>query len=162
LSPIGKQLQTIAEKSSNLSRSLAAIDIGRGGSAEYAGYLLEMKLADSVSKQALVLIPEFVTLLEAASTAAGEAALSVVPKHGPKGARGNAAFNPFIELLLGAARQKHGGWTLHKSVDGKWIGSLLEALKILEPYLPKGFFPRAELGRSVKHILDRYQKTQKT
>jgi hypothetical protein len=33
----------------------------------------------------------------------------------------------------------------------------LKALKILEKYLPKGFFPRGQLGRSVEHIRKRLQ-----
>jgi len=143
---IRKLLQDISKKASHLGRSLSKVDVGSGGSAENAGYLLEIKLANFSFKQDLLLIPEFEALLDAVSKAASEAARSTPSKRGPKGAGGNAAFNLFVELLLNAAWQMRGDWTNYKSANGEWTGSLLEALEILEPYLPKDFFPSAELG----------------
>jgi hypothetical protein len=155
---IRKLLESIGKKASDLSQLLTAIDVGNGGSAEHAGYLLEIKLADFAFRRDLVLIPEFEALLDAVSKAADEAARGIRPKRGPKGAGGNAAFNLLVEMLLNAAWQKSGDWTLYKSANGKWTGSLLEALEILKPYLPKGLFPPAELGRSVQHIMLKFRK----
>jgi hypothetical protein len=152
-----KMLESISKKASDLRRSLKGIDVGSGRS-EKAGYLLEIELADFSFLGNLALIPEFGTLLDGLSKAAGAAARSIRPKRGPKGAGKNAAFNQFVEMLLDAARQKRGSWTIYKSADGKWTGSLLKALEILKPYLPNGFFPRAELGRSVQHITVKYKK----
>lgn len=155
---IRKHLRSISRKASDLSQSLSAIDVGRGGSAENAGYLLEVRLADFAFRQGLMLIPEFEALLDAVSKAASEAARTRLFKRGPKGAGGNAAFNLFLVLLLNAALQKRGSWTIYKSSNGKWSGSLLEALGILKPYLPDDFFPPAELGRSVQHIALSFKK----
>jgi hypothetical protein len=154
---VRKRLQSISKKASDLKQSLTAVDVGRG-SSEPAGYLLETKLADFTFRRDLVLIPEFEGLLDALSKAASEAACSIRPKRGPKGAGRNAAFNYFVEMLLNAARQKRGAWTIYKSVNGEWTGTLLKALEILKPYLPIGFFPPAELGRSVQHIMLKFKK----
>ena len=53
-----------------------------------------------------------------------------------------------------AARQRGGRrWTVYRANgNGEWTGTLLQALEVLRPYLPRGFFPPGELGRSVEHI----------
>ncbi len=63
------------------------------------------------------------------------------------------AINLFIDGLLMAAWQRDGRWTVYRSPNGKWSGTLLQALTILQQYLPPQFFPvGAELGRSVEHV----------
>jgi hypothetical protein len=147
-----KTLKSISKKALELRKSLTAVNVGSLGSAERAGYLLEHKLATFDFRQGLILVPEFEVLLDALAEAASEATRGLPSKRGPKGAGGNPAFDMFVEMLLKAAWQRRGRWTNYKLANGKWTGSLLEALEILKPYLPTGFFPRTELGRSIEHI----------
>jgi len=157
---IRNKLKAIRKYSSQLGTMLNAIDVGAKGSADQAGYLLEVGLATFSYRHELVLIPEFKFLLEALATAAGEAIKrqGVVGKRGPKGGGSNRAFDFFVQLLLEAPRQRGGrSWTNYKSADGKWKGSLLEALNILKPYLPRNFYPaNADLGRSVYRVRSKY------
>ena len=114
-----------------------------------AGHLIEAELYASGSE--MVLLPEYVILLEALNTAAQRAAGKTISF--PRGAGGNPAFDMFIEDLLMIARMHGGSWTNYRSKDQSWAGTLLKALEILKKYLPhSGFFPPGELGRSVEHI----------
>jgi hypothetical protein len=151
-------LEDISKKALDLSELLTAMDVGCGGSEEQAGWLLEIKLADSFSEQELVLIPQFRSLLDALEIAASRAAADYVSKRGPKGAGGNPAFNRVIEMLHFAAWQRGGDWTNYRSADGQWTGTLLDALSILKPYLPSKLFPPGELGRSIDHIKTKLRK----
>jgi len=76
----------------------------------------------------------------------------VKTRRGPKGAGRNPAFDIFIQNLLMAARQRQGSWTNYRNANQTWTGSLLRALEILKPYLPRDFFPGGELGRTVEHV----------
>ena len=155
---IRKKLESINKYALQLGTMLNAVDVGAKGSAERAGYLLEINLASFTFRQEMVLVPEFRFLLEALAAAASKAAKSLTSKRGPKGGGNNLAFDLFVELLLQAPRQRGGRpWTNYKSADGKWKGSLLEALKILKPYLPENFYPAvANLGRSVDRIKSKF------
>jgi hypothetical protein len=115
--------------------------------------LIEQELAfQQFEVGEMVLLPQYIDLFHALSSAAQRAAQR--PMHVPKGAGGNPAFDSFIEDLLMAARMCGGGsWTNYRSADGTWTGTLLEALGILKQYLPQQrFFPTGKLGRSVEHI----------
>jgi hypothetical protein len=158
-SEVRKTLRSISKRASFLRERLEAIDVGNASSAERAGYLLETQLANFDFKSGLILLPDFEALLGALAEAADEATRLIHPKRGPKGAGGNAAFDMFVEMLLKAAWQRRGDWTNYKSVGGKWAGSLLDALEILKPYLPKGFFPSTVLGRSVEHIIGKFKRS---
>ena len=146
-----KTLTDIDRKASQLRKSLTAVDVGSLGSAERAGILLEMNLSSFAFREGLVLIPEFDILLDALAKAAREATKSLTAKRGPKGAGRNLAFDLVVQTLQTAAWQRGGDWTNYKKADGVWTGTFLEALAILKPYLPKGFFPPS-VGRSVDHI----------
>jgi hypothetical protein len=68
------------------------------------------------------------------------------------------------------AGQQSGYWTnyLYQASDREssttksWSGSLLEALKILGPYLPPGLLPAESLGRAVKHARENLTLTSET
>ena len=146
---VRKILKNVMLKAQCLASALRNIDVGTKGSAYNAGMLLEYQIRHF--RNEAVLIPDYVELLTGLQEAASSAAVLAKAKRGPKGAGGNLAFNVFIKSLYRVARQR-GKWTNYKSAAGPWTGSLLEALKILEPYLPAGFFPGGELGRSIEHI----------
>jgi hypothetical protein len=64
-------------------------------------------------------------------------------------------FHYFVLRLREIARTT-GGKLTHTKVPDKveWYGTLMEALKILRPFLPlKGFWPNRDLGRSLEHVL---------
>lgn len=136
-------LTNVASQAQQLSDSLRAIDVGARGSAEHAGFLLEMELWKTQS----ILLPEYVAILGGLSDAAKRGASSIKSKRGQR----NLAFNQFIEGLLMAAWQRRGQWTLYRSGEKTWKGTMLEALKILQQYLPPQFFPGGVLGRSADY-----------
>jgi hypothetical protein len=145
-------LKKVAKAAHHLSSALRAIDVGTQASKEYAGRLLEYEMGTSRFEERLILIPDCVQLLNWLSKSASEAAQRPKPRRGPKGAGGNLAFDWFIESLHMAAWQRGGRWTNYRSADGTWAGSLPKALKILKPYLPRGFFPAGDFARSAEHI----------
>lgn len=147
---VRKILKNVMLKAQCLASALRDIDVGTKGSAYNAGMLLEYQIR--LFRNEVVLIPDYVELLTGLQEAATSAAVPAKAKRGPKGAGGNLAFNIFIETLHMAAWQRRGKWTNYASAAGPWTGSLLRALEILEPYLPAGFFPVGELGRSIEHI----------
>jgi len=150
---VKKALNNVANQAIQLAELLSALDIGRGsrGSLQRAGVLIEAELFLQQTKARRILLPKYIDLLAGLSSAARRAAQK--PMHLPKGAGGNPAFDRCIESLLMAPRMSGGGsWTNYRSTDGIWKGTLLEALGILEKYLPPRFFPSGELGRSVEHI----------
>jgi hypothetical protein len=145
-------LKGVASQANQIRKTLSRLDVGRGsqGSEDYAGYLIEVELSALQDSEKMILIPEYIDLLDALSSAARLAERK--PIHQLKGAGGNPAFDLFIHHLLMAARMRGGRWTIFRSRDQTWTGTLLEALEILKPYLPKsGFFPPG-LGRSIDHI----------
>ena len=143
-------LNKVANQANRFAELLRTLDIGRGsiGSLEYAGELIEVELQQA--KAPRILLPKHIDLLEGLSSAARRAAQK--PMHLPKGAGGNPAFDFFIEELLKAAHARGGSWTNYRLRDGRWKGTLLEALAILKKYLPQQFFPPGELGGSVQYI----------
>src|SRR5262249_9023368 len=146
-------LKRVASDANRLRHILSKLDVGRGskGSKYEAGWLIGRELGfQQVELGETGLIPEYTDLLDALSGAAQRAKQKSMRM--PKGAGGNPAFDRFIEDLLMAARMLGGDWTNYRARDGVWKGTLLEALGILEKYLPEGFFPPGELGRSVEHI----------
>jgi hypothetical protein len=154
---VKKVLNKVMTKAQQLRNALQEIDVGAMASAEYAGRLLEYEMGISSIKERLVLIPECIQLLNLLNDAAHRAAQQAKSKRGPKGAGGNHAFNLFIQNLIMAAWQRRGHWTNYKSADGTWTGTLLKALKILKPYVPIGFYPAGELGRSIEHVRKKYK-----
>jgi hypothetical protein len=134
------------------------MDVGRGGSAERAGYLLEIELTDLSFRGELLLIPDFELLLEKLANAAGQASRKHASKRGPRGARSSPAFDLFIQTLFTAAWQRGGDWTNYRLADGQWTGTLLDALTILKPYLPSKLFPPGDRGRSIEHIKTKLRK----
>ena len=72
-------------------------------------------------------------------------------------AGGNIAFNKFVEQLSDFPKPWKGKWKVSGS-KGIYKGKLLNALKLLKPYLPPGFYPEGDLGRSVAHILERRKR----
>jgi hypothetical protein len=146
-------LKHVATEANRLARMLSKLDVGNEsrGSEDYAGWLIEKELALQQSKiSGMVLIPKYIGLLDTLSGAAQHAQHR--PRHMPKGAGGNPAFDYFIEDLLMTARMLGGHWTNYRSIDGAWKGTLLDTLGILKKYLPEDFFPPGDLGRSVEHI----------
>ena len=114
-----------------------------------AGHLIERELY--VSGGEMMQLPEYMVLLDARNSAALRALDK--PIFSPRGAGGNPAFDMFIEDLLIAARTQGGRWTIYRSKDQSYTGTLLKGLEMLKKYLPQsGFFPPGELGRSVEHI----------
>jgi hypothetical protein len=165
---VRKTLNKVMNKAQQLRNALRDMDVGTKGSAERAGMLLEYEIRDFRFREGMVLIPEYVQLLKALNDAAHRAAQLVKTKRrrvgklklprGPKGVGGNPAFNLFIESMLMAVWQRRGDWTNYKSADGTWTGTLLEALKLLQRYLPSGLFPGdTELGRSVEHVRKKFK-----
>jgi hypothetical protein len=150
-------LNDIAKKANQLQELMAALDVPSKGSAEAAGMLLENGLNNFDFRQELVLIPDFYVLLGALAetSKAAAAAAAGSSQRGPRGTRGSPAFELFVHALYMGARQHGGKWTNYKSTDGTWKGTLLEALVILKRYLPVGFFPRGDRGRSLDHIIER-------
>jgi hypothetical protein len=149
-------LTTIARQAASLRALLEEIDAGSRGSRQRAGLMLEQELGKL--QEGAFLLPEYVLCLKQLGDAAQRTAGSVKSKRGPKGAGGNFAFNLFVESLLMAAWQRGGDWTVGRHKDGTWRGTLLEALAILKPYLPGGFFPGGDLGRAVEHIRMQFGK----
>jgi hypothetical protein len=148
-------LKSVVNQANRLRKILGQLDVGRGsrGSENYAGYLIEGELSvlKQIDSEKMILMPAYIDLLDALSSAAQRAEQKLM--HLPKGASGNPAFDFFIQNLLAAAWMRGGSWTNYRSRDGTWKGTLPEALKILQKYLPqRGFFPPGELGRSVEHI----------
>ena len=145
-------LDRVIKHANSLTDALRAVDIGSGG--EYPGSLLEGQLEKFHFQQQLILIPELIELLNSLAVAAANAK----PKRKKRGRRPNWAFDNFVMGLLTAARQWGGHWSVHK-LDGVYKGELLEALLILEPYLPPKFYPqKAELGRAIEHIRRKLNK----
>jgi hypothetical protein len=152
---VREALDKVVTRAQALAGVLHSLDVDAKASAELAGRILEIEMGTSPLEDRLVLIPDFIRLLNWLSKSASEA---VLPKstRGPKGAGGNRAFDLFIQNLLVAAWQRRGNWTISRSADGTWGGSLPKALKLLKPYLPHGFFPAGELGRSVEHVRKKF------
>ena len=145
-------LKSISKKALVLSKSLSSMDFGRGGAKERAGLLLERKLADLCVERELFLIPQIERMLDALGTAASRAADDHISKRGPKGVAGSPAFDEVIRMLYFAAWQRGGDWTNYRSADGRWTGTLLDALVILKPYLPSNFLQSEDRGRSIANI----------
>jgi hypothetical protein len=66
--------------------------------------------------------------------------------------------NFILEGRTGDAWQQSGYWTNSRARDGHWSGSLLKALKILEPCLPPGLLPVGDLGRAVEHARHKFRR----
>jgi hypothetical protein len=150
---VRKVLKGVASQVNQLERIISKLDVGREmrGSEAYAGWLTEKELAfQQFEVGGMILLPQYIDLLHGLSSAAQRAAQK--PMHVPKGAGGNWAFDNFIDDLVMAALMGGGSWTNYRARDDTWKGTLLEALGILEKYLPRNFFPTGELGRSVEHI----------
>lgn len=150
-------LHKVVTRARALASALHSLDVGARASAELAGSLLEDEMGTSPLEGRLMLIPDCIRLLNWLSEAASKAAMLAKSSRGPKGAGGNRAFDLFIQSLIVAAWQRRGSWTNYRSADGTWVGSLPEALNLLKPYLPHGFFPAGELGRSVEHVRKKFK-----
>jgi hypothetical protein len=146
-------LDDISKKAQQLGADLKAMDVGGGGSAEHAGQLLEWELSKLFNKRPMFL-REYIAVLGKLNDAAKGGSSSVKTKRGQR----NLAFNQFVEGLLMAAEQRRGHWTIYRAADQEWTGTLLEALTILQQYLPPQFFPDGELGRSIEHVRSKLEK----
>jgi hypothetical protein len=133
-------LDSVAHQAQQLSNLLKTIDVGSGGSAEYAGFLLEMELG----KVQPTLLPEYVALLGSLSGAAKRGGSFIKSRRGER----NSAFSLLVEGLVMAARQDGGEWTLYRTARQEWNGTLLDALEALRQYLPRKFHPPGQLGRA--------------
>jgi hypothetical protein len=147
-------LDDISKKAQRVVADLKAIDVGSGGSAEHAGQLLEWELSKFLFNKRTMFLPEYIAVLGNLNDAAKRGSSSIKTKRGQR----NLAFNQFIEGLLMAAEQRRGHWTIYRAADQTWKGTLLEALTILQKYLPPRFFPDGELGRSVDHVRSKLEK----
>jgi hypothetical protein len=157
-SEVSQKLKSIRVQTAKLQESLSAIDVGAKGSGHLAGLRLEFELDAQQVDGSLNLIPEYVQLLKDLIAAADGAIKRIKPRRGPQGAGGNPAFDRFIESLVMAALQRNVELTIGRATDGVWQGTLLEVVQTLEPYLPSGFFPSGELGRSIEHIRSKLYK----
>jgi hypothetical protein len=145
-------LDKVRERARLLKNASREIDVR--APAEYAGLLLEDELGKAQFKEQLILFPDWTDLLDLLASAACSAEQRLNPKRGRKpAAGGNFAFDTFVHNLLMLARQYRGRWSLYRRSDRIYTGTLLEAISILEPYLPDKLFPQnVNLGRSVEHI----------
>jgi hypothetical protein len=149
---IKTSLNRVIRHANSLNDALRAIDIGSPG--EYPGNLLERQLEKVHFQEQLILIPEFIELLDLLAAAASNAK----PQKIKRGRGSNWAFDRFVMGLLMAVRQWRGHWSVHK-IGKVYKGELLDALLILEPYLPPKFYPqKAALGRAVEHIRKKLNK----
>ena len=149
-------LEHIEKSARRLDTALRAIATSSDHPAEVARYILIRDLsaqsADIDSQIASI------GILVASSSRAIRQAKSDLRARGRRaGAGGNVAFNWFIDSVYMAAWQNGGHWTNYRGASGRggsqWNGTLLRAMAILRPYLPApGFFPVADLGRSLDHI----------
>jgi hypothetical protein len=156
---VKRTLKSVAIQADRLGSKLRKLDVGREarGSEDHAGRLIETELAvQQFEIGEMVLLPRYIDLLDELSRAAQRAARK--PMHVPKGAGGNWAFDNFINDLVMTARMQRGTWTNYRSRDDTWKGTLLEALGILEKYVPRNFFPPGVLGRSVEHIRNKLEE----
>ena len=103
-----KILTSVASRAQSLSKHLKTLDVGKGGSAERAGLLIELQLLKSELRKDRISLLKCIDVLEALSVAAQRGAVSVKTRRGPKGAGRNPAFDIFIQNLLMAARQRQG------------------------------------------------------
>jgi hypothetical protein len=83
----------------------------------------------------------------------------------PKGAGGgNRAFNLFVSNLDKIALMTGGNWTLYRSSSlddaTQWKGTLIPAMKVLRPFLPKNFYLSADIGRSLAHLRSKKPPSQ--
>lgn len=157
---VKKTLSSVAKQAAQLSATLRKMDLkiagGTGGSNQTAGTQLEWELA-TMQEQ---LFPNYSELLDSLHTAATRAAMLSTSKRGPKGAGGNRAFDLFVQHLWIAAFVRGGRLSTHRVADGTWKGTMLDALQLLEPYLPTAF-SRASQGRSIDHILSKLKRRQR-
>jgi hypothetical protein len=149
-SGVRNTLNSVVRRARHLESSLRAMDVGRKGSAAHAGLLLELELSKVQPNDGKMLLPEYMGFLRALAEAGEKAAASFKSKRGPKPLTATSAFDLFVESLLMAAWQQRGDWTVYRSADGTWTGTILDAITILKKYLPQQFFPNA--GRSVEYI----------
>jgi hypothetical protein len=72
---VRKALKRIASQANRLRKTLGRLDVGRGsrGSENYAGYLIEVELTLKQDSEKMILIPEYIDLLDALSSAAQRA-----------------------------------------------------------------------------------------
>lgn len=153
---VRSSLTAIARHARELRKLLEAIDVDSSGSKEHAGAILEQELGKF--QDGAFLLPECVVCLNELDKAAERASDSLIPRRGPKGAGGNFAFDLVVQDLLIVALVRKGNWTNSRAKDGEWVGTFLDALTILKPYLPPGLFPHGELGRAVEHVRTKFNK----
>jgi hypothetical protein len=97
----------------------------------------------------------YVDLLHVLARAAETAVSRVsVDKGSPRGTRKHAAFDLLVWRLLIAARHASGKLSIYKSAHSEsgWAGALLKSVDLLRPYLPPGFLPKANWGKSLYRI----------
>jgi hypothetical protein len=151
-------LKNIASGAQCLEATLRAVDVGGKGSAALSGLLLESELLKTETTDRTFQLPEYMGFLQKLADAAERGASSLKSKRGPKAAAGVSAFELFAEDLLIAAWQQRGDWTVYRSADTTWVGTFLQALVILQKYLPEGFFPDEGAGRPVEYIRTKLKK----
>jgi len=60
--------------------------------------------------------------------------------------------------LLSAARDNYGDFTLDKNRQG---GTLLKALDILRPHLPKGLVPNVVSGGTIQRLIKEFSRLER-
>jgi hypothetical protein len=161
LSAVERKAIVLCEELDRMSR-----DVGAPG---VAGRFLRAAARDQ-----RLAIPTVISNLEILATVAKAAASDVQMRHDrtksarvgrskkqsaagrPKGTRGNVRFDLFIDQLLCEVRSMGGKkLTIYKSeaAEEGWDGTLLKAIRLLEPYLPPQFFPTSALGRVLNRIV---------
>lgn len=120
------------------------------GSTALAGLLLESELLKAEATDGTILLPEFIGVLQKLAEAAERGASSLESV-------GISAFELFVESLFMAAWQQRGDWTVYRSANGTWAGTFLQALAILQKYLPERFSPNEGAGRPVEYIRKKFK-----
>jgi hypothetical protein len=154
---VRNKLNNVATRARDLAASLRELDADSEGSAARAGLQLELELSTVDEGDSIILLSEYLHLVQVLCQAAENVLSSVKSARGPKALSEASAFDLFFESLLMAAWQRGGCWTVYRKSDQTWKGTLLEALPILKKYLPQGFLPDEVGGRRVEHIRKKLQ-----
>lgn len=102
-------------------------------------------------------IDEFLTALEEAKTEPKRPLHSdpLRQRGRPAGTVQNSASQDFVHKLLECASLNGGTFTLEKNIRR---GTLIEALELLAPYLPKGVDPEKLHPSTLQRIMDAHRK----
>lgn len=157
-SDIDDYLSSLETAARALDELLAAASLGEDASAAVAGSLLEETFATgdaSAFGSCLAAYREGLTILIDAARKAGKLADDRFPPKRKRGAPNdsNLPFDNFVKRLYETAEMTGG------KLPRWYFETLIKALDLLRPYLPKsGFFPKGDL----RYWLDRRAKQRNT